>query len=111
MELTGRYLVLCRDVNDSNVPKALRDKAGLTIASSSDFPRGAMDIRTLGGADGIYFEALGVALTSSAPNQLAPLMDAPGSGSILAVEPERVVHAIGGVPLSDYAPLIVPACM
>jgi subtilisin family serine protease len=109
--LTGRYLVLCRETNDTGIPKALRDAAGLRIASSSDFPRGAIHAAGLGDADGIYFEALGVAVTSSAPRQLAPLMDAPGSGSILAVEPERVVYAFGAVPMSDHATLLIPACV
>ena len=110
-ELTGRYLVLCRETHDANVPKALRDKAGLRIASSDDFPRGAIHAAGLDGADGIYFEALGVAVTSSAPNQLAPLMDASGSSGILAVEPERIVYAFGAVPMSDHAPLLLPAAL
>jgi subtilisin family serine protease len=107
--VTGRYLALGRDINDPSLPKALRDMAGLRVASSSDFPRGAVNMSQLSGADGIYFERLGVAVTSAPPQQLAPLTRASGSGAILAVEPERVVYALGFPPLSDFAPLTMPA--
>jgi subtilisin family serine protease len=86
----------------------LRDKAGLTMASSSDFTGSAIDPRKLGGADGIYLEQLGVAVTAAAPQQLAPMMNAPGAGGIVAVEPERYVYAFH-IPRSSYAPLTLPA--
>jgi subtilisin family serine protease len=105
-EFTSRFLVLGRHTHDASLPKMLRDKAGLTVAASSDFPRGTVDMGRFGGADGVYFEQLGVAVTSSAPNQLAPLA-APGAGSIVAVERERVVYMFH-VPQRDYAPMTVP---
>jgi hypothetical protein len=107
--LTGRYLVLCRETGDSNVPKALRDKAGLTMATSSDFTGSAIDAAKLGGADGIYLEQLGVAVTSAPPQQLAPMMNAPGAGGIVAVEPERYVYAFQIPRSGGSAPLTLPA--
>jgi subtilisin family serine protease len=105
-EFTGRLLVLGRQTHDAGLPKLLRDKAGLTVATSSDFSRGTVDMGRFGGADGVYFEHLGVAVTSSAPDQLAPL--AAGAGNILTMERERVVYVFH-VPQRDYAPMTVPA--
>jgi subtilisin family serine protease len=105
---TGRYLVLCRETGATGMPKALRDKAGLTVASSSDFPRGAVDAAKLGGADGVYLETLGVVVTAAPPAQLGPMMNAPGAGGIIAVEPERYVYVFQIPRPSDYAPLMHP---
>lgn len=107
--LTGRYLILCRNTNDAAVPRMLRDKAGVRMASSSDFPRGAVDPATLTGADGIYLQNLGVAITTVPPRQLAPMMTGPGTGGILAVEPEHFYY-ISQVPRrSDHVSLAIPA--
>ncbi len=108
VEFTGRYLLLGRQANDAGLPRLLRDKAGLTIASSSDFPRGTPDLTRFGGADGIYLEQLGIAVTASAPEQLGPLAGPTGSGDLLSVERERIVYVFH-VPLFDNAPMAVPA--
>jgi subtilisin family serine protease len=105
---TGRYLLLCRTVGDSNTPKALRDKAGLTLATSSDFDRATMGVAQFGGADGLYLETLGVVVTSVPPAQLAPLMTAPGAGGLVAVEPEYYVYGCQVPRRSDFAPLTLP---
>jgi subtilisin family serine protease len=81
-----------RAAGDTGIPKALRDKTGLNIATSSDFARSAIDPATLGGADGLYLERLGIAVTSAPPKQLAPLAAAPGAGGIISVEPEHYVY-------------------
>ncbi|MEO8259095.1 MAG: S8 family serine peptidase [Acidobacteriota bacterium] len=107
-EFTGRYLLLGRQANDTGLPKTLRDKAGLTVASSSDFPRGAVDMARFGGADGVYFEKLGVAVTSSAPDQGAPLMGPMSAGDLLTVERERIVYVFQA-PRRDNAPMAMPA--
>lgn len=90
--VTGRYLVLGRATGDDALPKALRDQAGIRVASTSDFPQGTVSAAGLAGADGVYFEQLGVAITSTAPDQVGPLMTAQGTGAIAIVEAERVVY-------------------
>jgi subtilisin family serine protease len=107
-QFTGRVLLLGRQVNDPALPKMLRDKAGLRIASSSDFPRGTITAAGLAGSDGVYFERLGVAVASSAPDQVAPLAGPSGAAGILAVERERFVYAFQ-IPRPDIAPAAVPA--
>lgn len=107
-QFTGRYLILYRNTLDTNVPRALRDRAGLTMASASDFPSSAVDAARLNGADGIYFEQLGVAVTSPAPDQLTALTRGTASDGILATERERVVY-IDVVPPRDYTMTTAPA--
>ena len=107
-EYTGRYLVLGRDAHDAGLVRMLRDQAGLTMASSSDFSDGAVDMARIGGADGVYLEELGVAITSSAPDQLTRMTQAGASGDLLTVEREQVLFALH-VPRSDDAPTMAPA--
>lgn len=107
-EYTGRYLVLGREPRDAGLVRMLRDQAGLTMASSSDFSGGAVDMARIGGADGIYLEEIGVAITASAPEQLARFTQSGASGGMLTVEREHVVYALQ-VPRSESAPMQVPA--
>lgn len=100
--------MLGRQVNDASLMKTLRDKAGLRVAASSDFPRGTVDATGFGGADGVYLEQLGIAVASSAPEQLAPLMGPAGAGDVLTVERERIIYALH-IPHPDHAPMTVPA--
>ncbi len=106
-QFTGRYLVLGQP-NDTSLPKMLRDRAGLRIASASDFPQGAVDAAGLAGADGVYLDLLGVAVTSSSPEQMGPL--SASSGGPLAIEPERYVFALSP-PRPDQAPMLAPAAL
>jgi subtilisin len=103
-EYTGRQLILCRD-SDANVTKALRDTAGLTLATSSDFSGGAVNVNRLGGADGVFLEQLGVVVASSAPDQTTR---ATATNGVIAVERERVVYAIGAAPERGPAGLGLP---
>jgi subtilisin family serine protease len=107
-QYTGRYLVLGREARDAGLVRTLRDQAGLTMASSSDFSGGAVDMARIGGADGVYLEEIGVAITSSAPDQLTRLTQAGAAGDLLTVEREHVVYALH-VPRSEDAPMVVPA--
>lgn len=107
-EYTGRYLVLGREAHDAGLVRALRDQAGLTMATSSDFSGGAVDMSRIGGADGVYLEEIGVAITSSAPEQLTRMTQAGAAGDLLIVERELVVYALH-TPRSEAAPMTVPA--
>lgn len=104
-QFTGRYLVLGQP-NDPSLPRMLRDRAGLRIASASDFPQGAVNPAGLGGADGVYLDLLGVAVTSSSPDQMGPLSTA--AGGSMTIEPERYVFALTA-PRPDQAPMMMPA--
>ncbi|MCC7043341.1 MAG: S8 family serine peptidase [Acidobacteria bacterium] len=78
------------------------------MASSSDFSGGAVDMSRIGGADGVYLEDIGVAITSSAPEQLTRLTQAGAAGDLLTVEREHVVYALH-IPRSEDVPMIAPA--
>lgn len=92
-ETTGRFLVLLRqDAIDEGV-KELTNAAGLSaVRSKSAGDEGAMP------SDGmLVFDEIGVAVASGAPDQLGRINAMAGNGSaVLAVEPERVVHVLGG---------------
>jgi subtilisin len=98
---TGRFLVLLREDGAPGV-KALSNLAGVKVASSADFTEG-VTAEGLGGADGLVFEDLGVAVVDAPPDQVSSLMAA-GDSAILAVEPERIVHAIGETMRPGMAP-------
>ncbi len=107
-EFTGRYLVLGRQSQGDALPRLLRDTAGLRIASASDFPRGAIEPASVGDADGIYLDLLGIAITSTAPDQIEALTRGAGTGEVVTVEPERVVFPFSA-PRPDAAPSARPA--
>lgn len=107
-EYTGRYLILSRRADGDDLPRVLRNTAGLTMAAASDFPGGGVDAAEREGADGLYFEQLGIAVASSDPDQLAPLMNLPRTEDLVEIiERERVLYAIQ-VPRPDRAPTAVP---
>lgn len=92
---TGRYLVLLREGAMKAGVKALRDTAGLRVASTADFAEGAVEGKQLAEAEAIYFEDLGVAVVDTQPEQIQALSAAAGEeNAILAIEPERVVYAL-----------------
>src|SRR6266542_5440147 len=92
---TGRYLVLMREGGAKAGLKALRDTAGLRVASTSDFAEGAVEGKQLAEAEAILFEDLGVAVVDTPPEQIQSLSAAAAEeNAILAIEPERVVYAL-----------------
>lgn len=94
-ETTGRYLVLLREGTAKANVEALKNVAGVSAADSSDFAEGEVDLETLGGAQAMIFESLGVAVVDVPPDQTQALSVAAGDDTrILAMEPERIVYAI-----------------
>jgi subtilisin family serine protease len=85
---------------------ALRSVTGAsTIASTQDFAARALDVEQAAEADAMAFAELGVAVVSVEPQQAASISTAAASDQrIIAIEPERVLYAIGDpAPLSlDY---------
>lgn len=90
---TGRQIITFAQVEPGTAVRETRDVAGLDLANARDV--GAFG--TLGEveADGVYLEALGIAIVDSAPDQLGALSRAVGDSAspILAVEPEVYVYA------------------
>lgn len=92
---TGRYLVLMREDAVKAGVKALKDSAGLRVASTSDFADGAVGGEELAEAEAILFEDLGVVVVDTPPEQIQTLSAMAGEeNAILAIEPERVVYAL-----------------
>ena len=99
-ETTGRSVVVFGDAlrgDRDAIAAALRSLADITrVVGTADDPTGALDPDAAAAADAIAFDALGVAVIARDPSTLTTMARAaaaPG-GEIVAVEPERVMHAI-----------------
>jgi subtilisin family serine protease len=89
-ETTGRYLVLLENNSSAAGVRELNRVAGIQVASTADSVA-----EQLASQDGVIFHELGIALVEANADQLPSLtraIDEPGP--VLAVEAERVVHAI-----------------
>ena len=88
---------------------ALRRAAGPRIATTLDVRSGFLTPEQAEGADAVYFDRLGVALVNVDPRDAARTARirsaaADNAGRILAVEPERYVHAYGPARARRAAP-------
>ncbi len=97
METTGRYLVLLPEEDGGSGIRALTDSTGISsIARAADFEGHTFTAEQLESTGASVFDNLGVAVVSLDPNQVQSIRSAIASGgAILAIEPERVVYAIG----------------
>ena len=96
--LTGRLLVLLSDRSVRMSVAALRRAAGPQIATTLDVRSGHLSPEETEGADAVYFDKLGVAVVNVDPRdakRTARIRTAAveNEARILAVEPERYVHA------------------
>lgn len=100
-ETTGRYIVVFAD-DDAN-PAALLHSAGVSgVADSRDFEDHGADQPETGGADGLVFHALGIAVVSADPDQIGALQTSrQGHGAVLSVSPELVHHVLPA-PSNEY---------
>jgi len=99
---TGRLLVLLSDRSARLSVAALRRAAGPYIATTLDVRSGVLTPEQTEGADAVYFDKLGVALVNVDPGDArrsARIRTAAveNEARILAVEPERYVHAYAAV--------------
>ncbi len=93
-ETTGRYLVLFEEGAVKAGLKALANTTGVKVASSGDTEAGVFSAEELE-QDSILFDDLGVAVVSAEPDQLQALAaNEAEQAAILAVEEERIVHAL-----------------
>jgi subtilisin family serine protease len=101
---TGRYVVVLSDEvhgDEAATADALRSVAAVSsIASTRDFAAGALDVGQAATADATVFAELGVAVVS-AESGAAVRAAAAADPRIVAVEPERILHAIESLPV-DY---------
>lgn len=98
-EFTGRYLVLMEEGKTSNAVKALKDDAGLSVATSSDYKDDSAWVGFLSDdSEALVFEELGVAVVEAPPEQINRIGASIASeGSpIMTYEPERFVYAFQG---------------
>ena len=99
-ETTGRLLVLLSERSVRMSVAALRRAAGPRIATTLDVRSGVLTPEQTEGADAVYFDRLGVALVNVDPRDAARTARirtaaTENAARILAVEPERYVHAYG----------------
>ena len=104
-ELTGRYLVVLSDEvagDAGSSADALTSVTGASyIASSLEFADGAVDFEQTRSADAVLFARLGVAVVNVDPARVDSLASlAESDPRILAVEPERIQHALEERPVS-----------
>jgi subtilisin family serine protease len=94
---TGRFLITMAPGSQRNLIKTLKDSAGLSAASTADSNDSKPDMESLGGADGLLFEHLSVAVVSGKDAEQIQSLEmavADDSNPIVAVEPEEYVQAI-----------------
>ncbi|WP_027132434.1 S8 family peptidase [Geminicoccus roseus] len=89
---TGRYLVLLPEDDIKTGLSALKSVAGLRVAHSSDYRDGS-SVGAFAEADGLVLDALQVAVVATPPGDLHLLNSVAAGSGVLAIEPERVVHA------------------
>lgn len=97
METTGRYLVLLQEGNVDSGIRALTDSTGISaVAKSADFAGHTFTAEQLESEGASVFDTLGVAVVSLDPDQAQSMRSSTAlGGAVLAIEPERVVYAIG----------------
>ena len=108
--LTGSYLILLPEGDDEMRAgaQALHRVAGLEVAHSRDFQKEPL-MAAFEQADTLVFDELGVAVSDTPPDQVQALSGIESASGILAVEPERIVYAIGDLPRAPGVPFASPA--
>ena len=105
IETTGRYLVLLPDEDLGAGIQALSNATGIQgIARAADFEDHAITTAELESPNASVFDRLGVAVVPLDPDQAQSVRaSAAAHQNVLAIQPERVVYALGQTGLSsDY---------
>ncbi len=102
IETTGRYLVLFPDDDLGAGIQALRDATGIQgVARAADFEDHAFTTDELDSPEASVFDELGVAVVPLDPDQVQSVRVAAAvRGHVLAIQPERIVYALGQSGLS-----------
>ena len=108
LETTGRFIVTFREGAHTEAMAALKKHAGVTKAkmlTSADFGESGVDMAQFPDSGGVMFDHIGVAVVSIDPTAAGALAQEAGdNSSILAIEPEGFMYALGDLqPLTlDY---------
>lgn len=105
VETTGRYLILLHQEDIGSGIRALTDSTGISgVARAADFEAHRFSAEELESPNVSVFDNMGVAVVSLDPNQVQSVGAAAASGgALLAIEPERVVYAIGISPSMGFS--------
>jgi subtilisin family serine protease len=97
IETTGRFLVLLPEEDIESGIRALADSTGsVGVARAADFAGNSFTAEELDSPRTAVFDNLGVAVVSLDADQQRSLeTTATSNSSILAIEPERIVYAMG----------------
>jgi len=107
VQTTGRSVVVFSDDvrgDRAAIVSALKSLAGITSAfGTTDFRAGALDPDATAGAEAIVFDALGLAVVAREPSALRAVFASAGTAgtmgaAVVAIEPERILHAIETTP-------------
>ncbi|NEQ53896.1 MAG: S8 family serine peptidase [Leptolyngbya sp. SIO3F4] len=105
IETTGRYLVLLPEEDLGAGIQALSSATGIQgVARAADFDNHAFTTAELESPNASVFDDLGVAVVPLDPDQAQSVrVSAASHHNVLAIQPERIVYAIGQGGLSaDY---------
>jgi subtilisin len=111
LETTGRSVVVFNDGvrgDRAAAEQALRALAGLTtIVNTADVRAGSIDQDAALTAEAVSFETLDIAIVARDPAELQAALGRDGAlgDAILAIEPERILHAIEAEPTDPVAQL------
>lgn len=105
VETTGRFLVLLPEENVESGIRAVTNSTGISdIARAGDFESHTFTVEQLEDSGAAVFDSLGVAVVTLDPDQAQSVRAAAASEApVLAIEPERVVYAIGDSALSGLS--------
>jgi subtilisin len=96
---TGRYLVLFAEDTTKAGVRALGEALGVSVATAT------AEGKELEAEEAVLFDKLGVAVLNAPPEQIEEAgLSAMEVGAIVAIEPERIVHAIDA---PTYAPPLI----
>ncbi len=101
---TGRLLVLLGEGADARTAaRSFTRATGVSLSSSAELGEAALDPDVLRSGAGVHLDSLGVLVLEPDPDQAAAVAAATGSTpGILAVEPERIVYALGDGSVAGY---------
>ena len=102
LETTGRFIVTFREGAHTEAMAALKKHAGVTKAkmlTSADFGESGVDMAQFPDSGGVMFDHIGVAVVSIDPTAAGAMAQEAGdNSSILAIEPEGFMYALGELP-------------
>jgi subtilisin family serine protease len=102
-ETTGSYLVVLAEPESAAGVKLLKEAAGIEAAVAAEWDEAAIEAAPLEERS-VVFDQLGVAVITADPDQMTALGAQADQEAILAVEPERVVHALESLAPASPTP-------